>query len=240
MPDPGVVVPTLAILFVAALAHAVFGFGTALVAMPLLVLVLGLELATPLVALAMLVSVGVILRRDWRAIEMRAVWRLLLGSALGIPAGLLLLESAPPAAVRGILGAILIAYSLFNLLRPELPKLEREWPVYVFGFVAGLLGGAYNTNGPPLVLYGALRRWPPERFRATLQSYFLPAALLICSSHAASGLWSERVFVLFVLALPGLVLANLLGPALARRIPLAAFTRVLYAVLALLGALMFV
>jgi hypothetical protein len=31
-------------------------------------------------------------------------------------------------------------------------------------------------NGPPLVIYGALRRWTPERFRATLQGYFLPAS----------------------------------------------------------------
>jgi len=38
------------------------------------------------------------------------------------------------------------------------------------------IGGAYGMNGPPLVAYGSLRRWtPPERFRATLQGYFLPA-----------------------------------------------------------------
>ena len=49
---------------------------------------------------------------------------------------------------------------------------------WLFGFGAGVLGGAYGMNGPPLVAYGALRHWSPKRFRATLQGYFLPASLV--------------------------------------------------------------
>ena len=43
---------------------------------------------------------------------------------------------------------------------------------YLFGFVAGVLGAAYNTSGVVITIYATLRDWSPDRFRSTLQSYF--------------------------------------------------------------------
>ena len=230
----------LTILFVATLVHASLGFGTALVAMPLLVLVLGLYTATPLVALVVLITITVLIFREWRHMDIRSAWQLLVASLFGIPIGLLLLRAAPAYLVKSILGVTLIAYSLYNLTRPRLPTISGGPLVYVFGFVAGVLGGAYNTNGPPVVLYGALSRWSPEQFRATVQGYFLPSALMVCAGHAAAGLWSSEVFKLAALAAPVVLIANFIGIWLARRIPAERFTHLLYVVLTALGALMFV
>ena len=72
-----------------------------------------------------------------------------------------------------MLGLVLVAFGLYNIIRPKLPTPGSEKLSYVFGFVAGILGGAYNTNGPPAVIYGALRDWSPESYRATLQEYFI-------------------------------------------------------------------
>ena len=234
------IVVTVVVLFMATLMHAALGFGTALVAMPLLVLVLGLETAVPLVALSGLTTIAVLLLRGWRHIDVRAAARLLLGSTIGIPIGLVLLRTAPEFLVKSFLGVTLIAYGLYNLKRPVLPTLEAGPSAYAFGFIAGILGGAYNTNGPPLVIYGALRRWPAEQFRATLQGYFLPTAMLICIAHAAAGLWSVEVFTLFGFALPLVLAAIPLGLWLGRRIPAERFTKGLYAVLVVLGALLLV
>ena len=230
----------LSILFVATLVHASLGFGTALVAMPLLVLVLGLYTATPLVALVVLITITVLLFREWRHMDIRSAWQLLVASVFGIPIGLLLLRVAPAYLVKSILGVILIGFSVYNLTRPRLPVISRGPLVYVFGFVAGILGGAYNTNGPPVVLYGALSRWSPEQFRATVQGYFLPSAVMVCVGHAAAGLWSSEVFKLAALAAPVVLIGNLIGVWLARRIPAERFTQILYVVLTALGALMFV
>lgn len=237
--DPAVLGASLALLFCATLVHAALGFGTALVAMPPAVLLLGLERAIPLVGLVVVVTITVQLARRWREVDLHAAWRLVLASALGIPCGLVLLEIAPERLVRALLGAALVGYSLWQLLRPALPLIERNALVYPFGFLAGVLGGAFNTNGPPVVLYGALRQWAPDAFRATLQGYFLPTAVLICAGHAAAGLWTAEVFVLFGLALPGVLAANWLGPRIAARIPAERFTRLLYGVLLVLGVLLF-
>jgi hypothetical protein len=43
-------------------------------------------------------------------------------------------------------------------------------------------------NGPPLVIYGSMRRWSPQHFRATLQGYFLPASIIGMSGYRLAGL----------------------------------------------------
>jgi uncharacterized membrane protein YfcA len=91
-----------------------------------------------------------------------------------------------------------------------------------------------------VVLYGALRRWPPERFRATLQGYFVPAGLLIWIGHALAGLWTRRVLTLYVLALPLLLVTIPLGSRLHRRIPAQRFEQALYVLLIGLGGLLLV
>lgn len=225
-------------MFLATLVHAGLGFGTALVAMPLLTFVLGLATATPLVALVGLTTIAVLFWRTRQHVDLRATWQLLLASAVGIPLGLLLIRFAPDRGVRATLGVVLVAFSVYNLTRPALPSLRGRLWVVPFGLAAGVLGGAYNTNGPPVVFYGALRHWPADRFRATLQGYFLPAAVLICGGHALAGLWSWRVFQLYALSLPALLLGLLVGAGLGRRIPAHLFGRVLYAGLIVLGALL--
>jgi uncharacterized membrane protein YfcA len=228
----------LAVLFAAACVHGTLGFAFALVAMPLLALGVGIQTATPLVAFAGLTTTSLILWGSWRSVDLRAARSLVLASVVGIPVGLVLLRAAPEAWVEAVLGLVLVGFGFYNLSRPRLVALEREGWAWLFGFLAGVLGGAYNTPGPPAVLYGAMRRWEPERFRATLQGLFLPTAVLVWLGHGVSGLWSWRVVRLYALSVPLLVLGIALGRRLAQRIPAARFDRVLYAILVALGVLM--
>ncbi len=230
----------VSILFAAALTHSTLGFGTALLAMPLLAPLLGIQTATPLVMFSALTTVAILAWTNRRSIELRSVWRLLVSSAVGIPAGLWLLHAAPERWVRTLLGLLLVLYSLYRLWSPRLRRAEGRGWVYVFGFWSGLLGGAYNTNGPPVVLYGTLRGWSPERFRATLQAYFLPANVLVWGGHGLSGLWTEEVVRLYLFALPLILLAIPLGTRLNRWMPTERFERLLYGALVLLGLLLIV
>jgi uncharacterized membrane protein YfcA len=73
-------------------------------------------------------------------------------------------------------------------------------------------------NGPPLVIYGALRGWSPERFRATLQGYFLPASLVGMVGYWLAGLWVPAVTRYYLLTLPLAVAAIFLGRMINRRL----------------------
>ena len=228
---------TIAVLFASAFVRSALGFGDALLAMPLLALLVGLQVATPVVAFAASTIGITILLSHWRSVDVRSTWRLVLASLIGIPFGLLLLKLAPEAYVKGVLGALLILYGLYSLIAPELPAIRSDWPAYVFGFVAGVLGGAYNTNGPPVVVYGALKRWPPEHFRATLQGCFLLTGLMILVGHGVAGLWTTQVLRLYLYSLPAILLAIYLGARLNRSIPRETFSRAVYVFLVAMGAL---
>jgi uncharacterized membrane protein YfcA len=226
------------VIFLAALIKATLGFGESLLAMPLLTLMLGLPTATPLVGLVAATLTLLMLGSSWRKIDLRSTWRLLGAAALGVPIGVLLVRLAPAVLATRLLGVMLIGFGLFSLFRPTLITLAHPAWSYVFGFCAGVLGSAYNTAGPPMVLYSAARRWPADRFRATMQSVFLPISLLVLLSHALGGLWSPWVFELYALSLPLLLLAIWLGEQLSRRMAGQRFDRLVYVTLLALGLLL--
>jgi hypothetical protein len=228
----------LGILFISTFTRSALGFGDALVAMPLLTLVLGMQKATPLVALGASTIAFTILLGAWRQVDVQAAWRLILATLLGIPLGLALLKAAPERMVKTILGLVLIGFSVYNLIQFQLPTLENERLSYLFGFVAGILGGAYNTNGPPVVVYGMMREWPPERFRATLQGYFLITGGTILVSHGLAGLWTPPVLRLYLYALPVILTAVALGGWVNKRIAEEQFKRVVYGFLIVMGLLL--
>ncbi len=227
------------VLFFSTFVRSALGFGDALIAMPLLVLLVGVRTATPLVAFAASTIAVTILAGSWRQADLRIAWRLILSSLVGIPLGLFFLKNAPESIVKAVLGAVLILFGLYSLIRPRLPTLRSEQLAYPFGLLAGVLGGAYNTNGPPVVIYGTLRGWSPESFRATLQAYFFPTGLMILIGHGLAGLWTPTVLRLYAWALPAILLAVLLGGRLNRVVSQGQFNRVVYVFLVVIGVLQF-
>ena len=125
----------LLILFISTLIRSTIGFGDALLAMPLLTIVLGIETATPLVALIASTIAMIITLKNWRKIEVNAAWQLVLGSFIGIPIGVLLLKIAPKALVINTFGVFVILFGLYRLFRLNLPTLKGKGWAYLFGFI---------------------------------------------------------------------------------------------------------
>jgi uncharacterized membrane protein YfcA len=197
-----IVVGVLAVIFLATTIRSAFGFGEALIAVPLLALLIPVEIAVPLAVLVSITVAAVIIAQDWQHVHFASAWRLVVSTLFGIPLGLWLLAAVAEPIVKAILAVVIIAFSVYCLVggtRAELTDERLAWP---FGFVAGILGGAYGMNGPPLVIYGALRHWSAERFRATLQGYFLPASLVGMVGYWYAGLWVAAVTHYFLWSLP--------------------------------------
>src|SRR5207248_3843608 len=132
-------------------------------------------------------------------------------------------------AVKAILAGVIIAFSTYSLVSRRRMGLTNDRLAWVFGFAAGVLGGAYGMNGPPLVIYGALRRWPPEHFRATLQGYFLPAGLMTLVGYRMHGLWTPSVTHAYIISAPSLLPAIFFGRWLNHRLHGDSFLKYVYA-----------
>ncbi len=237
-----ITVHVLVVIFIATLIRSAFGFGEALVAVPLLALRIPITVAAPLAVLMSVLVAGVIVAQDWRKIEMRSTAWLVVSALFGIPLGLLLLTRANDHVVKIILGIFLVGFSMYSLAAKKRLHLEKDHRLWLLasGFCSGVLGGAYGMNGPPLAVYGALRRWSPGRFRANLQGYFLPVSLVGLIGYAAVGLWLPVVTRYFLLSLPGAILAILMGRALNRRLEGEGFFRFVYAGLVLIGSILMI
>ncbi len=228
------------IVFVATLIRSTLGFGEALVAVPLLALRAPIAVAAPLAVLVSVVVAGVIVLQDWEHVEVRSAGRLVIASLAGMPLGVLLLARVDDHVVRAMLGAVIAAFSVYSLANRRLPHLAADHARWLIGcgVLAGILGGAYGMNGPPLVVYGSLRRWSPAQFRATLQGYFLPASAAGAVGYAFIGLWSATITRYFLWSLPGVVVALLLGRVINRRIRSGRFYQFVYAGLLIIGAVL--
>jgi uncharacterized membrane protein YfcA len=230
----------LIVIFVSTLLRSAFGFGNALIAMPLLILLTDINFATPTDALIGLVTAIMILFREWRHFQFMDTLYLLGSSLAGIPVGLYLLVTLPENIVQGLLGLVLIGYGVVNLSGIIMPKIETNWLAIPFGFLAGILGGAYNANGPPIVIFGLLRGWTKEKFRATLQAYFLITGAIIAAGHGLSQMWTRQVLIYFAFSIPVVVLAVFSGGKMTAKTSAAQFERALNVFLIFLGILMFI
>ena len=228
-------IPVLIVLFLAALTRSTFGFGDALVGMPLLAILTGMQTATPVIQMFGTTIAIFILFRQWRQVDLKSAWKLIVSSLIGIPIGLYYLSKVNENLVKFILAVIIILFALYQLSRPKMIRLKSDRFALLFGLLGGILGGAYNTNGPPVIFYGTLRNWDPARFRATLQGYFLPTGIGILTGHLIAGFWTPTVIRYYVTGLPVVIAAILLGSFLNRRVPKDKFVRYVYVILILLG-----
>lgn len=222
--------------------RSAFGFGEALIAVPLLALFMPLPVAAPLAVLLSITIAGIVVAQDWRHIHLRSAAGLVAATLAGIPLGLLVLTNRHQEGAKAGLGLLIVLFAVYALMGRSALKLEHEsrTALLLCGFLAGVLGGAYGMNGPPLAVYGSMRRWSPQQFRATLQAYFLPASALGMIGYWSAGLWTRTVTWDYVLCLPVMLPAVLIGRVINHRFASGAFLRYVYGGLVLIGALLFV
>jgi uncharacterized protein len=232
----------LLVIFVATLIRSVFGFGEALVAVPLLALRLPVDVAAPLAVLVSITVAAVIVAQDWQKIHLHSTGWLVLSTLAGIPLGLLLLTAGNQHLVKGSLAVIIMAFSAYSLLGRRPPQLHSDSRLWLLGcgFCAGVMGGAYGMNGPPLAIYGAMRRWSAQHFRATLQGYFLPASLIGMAGYFVAGLWVPLVTRYYLLSLPLTIPAIFVGRVVNRRLHGQVFLKYVHVGLLLIGAALLV
>ncbi|MGH7940285.1 MAG: sulfite exporter TauE/SafE family protein [Limisphaerales bacterium] len=227
------------VIFIATLIRSAFGFGEALISVPLLAMRMPLKTAAPLAVMLSITVAAVIVVQDWKQVHARSAAWLLLATLFGIPPGLMLLCCPQQQMVRLILALVIVLFALYSLARPPLRlRTDHKTWLAICGFFAGILGGAYGMNGPPLAIYGTMRGWSPQQFRATLQGYFLPASLLGMAGYLVKGLWSHDCARYYLVALPAAIPAIWLGRLANRRLPTGQFRKYVYAGLIIIGVVL--
>ena len=223
------------IIFLGSLTQSLTGFGSALVAMALLPPLLGLDVASPLVAGIALGLEVLMLIRYREALRINSIWPVLAASLIGAPLGVYFLSRIEERIALLVLGILISGYALYALFGLRLPELTHPLWAWGTGLISGMLGGAYNTSGPAVVIYGNCRRWDAAEFKSNLSGFFVINSLMVTSSHLFSGHYSVDVTYFFLFAVPAMVLGFIAGQTLERWISPPIFRKMVLILLVTLG-----
>lgn len=223
------------VVFLAAFTQSLSGFGLALVSMALLPALIGIRVATPLVALVAIAIEIVLLIRYREALEVRSIWKVVLAAVIGTPLGVIFLSRVDENIALMVLGFVITGYALYALLGFKLPRLDHSLWAYFAGLLGGMLGGAYNTSGPPVIVYADCRRWSPTVFKSNMQGYFLVISLVVVASHALNGNFTPPVWRMFIWTLPFIAVGLIAGLSLDRWLNPLLFRRVVLVLLVVMG-----
>lgn len=230
-----------ALLLVAGFTQGATGFGFGLVVMSVLPHVLDVRVAVPLVSGYGLVLTVVMLWHHRAWVDPRRFLPVLAGVAVGTPLGALYLRAIDARVVTATLGAFLVAYASASLVAERgraavaAPvRIGRRWGP-VAGLLGGLLGGAFNTGGPPVIVYATARRWEAGTFKANLQVLFLFNTVTQLVLFASWGMLTPEILRLDLIGLPVLLVGLVGGMWASTRIPADGFRRVVLGLLLVFG-----
>lgn len=199
------------------------GFGSTLVALPLMGAVLDVRTAVPLgclMALGLNLILGLRLHGQ---VQGRPLARILAASLPGLALGAVLLGTAPEPLLKALLGLVVLYVALRSLGRTRPGTAPGPAWTALAGLAAGCLGVCIGINGPPVVAWAARQPWSRDGLRATLAGYFLLAGLIITGVQAAQGLVTGPVGRLLAAALPALALGLWAGTRTSGRVTESSF-----------------
>lgn len=223
------------IVFIGIFTQSMIGFGVALISMPLLIRILEPSDAATLVALFSLPLQVLIIWRYRRSLEIRPFWRVIVGSVIGIPLGVALLSYLDRQIILTALGVLLIGYALYSLLNLRLPEIRQPGWGFGVGLASGVLSGAYNTGGPPMVIYGTCLRWESAKFKANMQAMLMVNSLIVISAHVLAGHVTTVVLKNLAVALPIVLIGTACGFWASRYVNERAFKKAVLILLLLIG-----
>ena len=226
------------IIFLAGFTQGFTGFGSALIMLPLLTLLIGVKTVVPLVVLLGGCISVILYFQVRRHIQWRRVRILLVSCVPGILCGVYILKTMATGILELIIGLVLIFFPAWLLSR-DAPKREiaPEW-AWLAGFLSGLLGGSVSAGGPPVIIYTAMQPWDKLPVKSTLVGFFLFTSAAAGLVQAAGGLMTRQVLIFFAAGLPALAAGVLSGSFLFSRVDSDGYRKVLHVLLIVLGFVM--
>jgi uncharacterized membrane protein YfcA len=117
----------------------------------------------------------------WRSVDWRSLPAFLAGGVLGVPAGVYLLLHLQATTYRNVIGALLIAYGGYLLLRrpvrlshhEDAKKSHSALADVGAGFLGGVTGGLAGFPGAFVTIWCGLKGWDKARQRGVYQPFIL-------------------------------------------------------------------
>ena len=213
------------------------GAGLPLVSIPILA-----QVIEPAAAVSLTI-VPVIMTNVWQSLQgghyrevLRRFWPFLACLVAGVFAGAHMLATADPRTTKIILGAVVAAISLVQLVGGgfTVPERVQPWLNPVFGAASGIFGGMAGMM-VPAIIYGAALRLPKNLLISLFALVALSGTAPLYITLFANGVLRGQALAISAAAMVPTFLGLLLGTKLRSRMSQRAFERLLFSVLIVIG-----
>ena len=198
------------VILAAYLVRGIAGFGSALVAVPLLALVFPLTVVVPLVVFLDYVCSATQGFKNRHAIQWSELLPLIPFTLVGVVIGIVIFQRLDSEGLAQALGVFVLVYAVYQLL-PLKELGGSRWLAAPAGMLGGMVGTLFGTGGPFYVIYLTLRRLDKNAFRATFATNFLIDGSMRLSGYTAAGFCDAEALRLMAMALPIAFLGLFIG-----------------------------
>lgn len=199
------------IVLFAATVQSFSGFGFAIISVSLVSIFFNVKPVIPLISLCGLLLNLILLLELRKNIDFKALVNFYIGSLIGIPLGVNFYLIADVKLIKIALALIIILFVVINLIKTLELKKKYKAVEIIIGFFAGFLGGAINTNGPPVLLYQKIIPQSNIDFKAAITGYFVINSILIVTYQIFTKITTINVFYNFLKLTPLIIIGYLLG-----------------------------
>jgi uncharacterized protein len=208
--SPWVLLYAAAAIFVAFVVRGFSGFGSSLVAISALTLVLApARVVPPMFALEILSSIS-LLPAVWREIDWRSLKWVVAGCAVATPLGVWVLASAPADLMRAAISALVICAAGVLLTERTARRAPGPLATFAVGCAVGLLNGASGLGGPPAIVF-YFATVAASVGRATLIAFFIFTDLYGLTIMGSGGLLTSETVALAIVGVPFMLAGTWLG-----------------------------
>ncbi|MCS0503900.1 sulfite exporter TauE/SafE family protein [Ancylobacter mangrovi] len=208
--DP-VLAGALLTALVAGTTRGFAGFGGALIFVPLISAAYGPRVSAPTLLIVDTALTLPFVIRAFRDCVWRQVAPLAIGAVVAVPAGVAILRHADPLALRWALAGLGLAMLAPVMAGWRHSGQQRLPSKLALGAFAGVLGGAAQMSGPPLVAYWLGSNQPPALVRANMFGFFALVTVASATAYAANGMLTREVGWLVLVLGPAYAAGLFLG-----------------------------
>lgn len=232
------IIALCAIITLAGFFQGITGFGSMLVAIPLLSLFMDIKTVIPVLlifGLIMNMNIAWTLRTH---IRWKRTLLLLAGTLPGIPFGIWMLEHGNTSWLQLIVAAVLLGFSLQGLLFKGFRNPPGRTWAPIAGFGCGFLTAAISAGGPPVIVYATSQSWPKDEIKALMAGYFLITSSFVNIGYAYRGLITTDTLIMAAIGMPTMLLAIFFGQKVYARLSGKDYKQLTLLLLAMLGIMM--
>ena len=210
--DGHLILPFVLATFLGGFVSGFSGF-----AMGIVVSGVWLHIITPIQTAALIAGYGLLtqgygIAKLRHELSWQSIWPLVLGTTIGIPIGVMLLTRIDPTWIRFGVGVLLVAYSIYSLVRPPLGPFKIGAPADIaIGVTNGLVGGLTGLGGIISTISCQFRGWPRDKQRAVFQPVLFAAFVIISISQLVAGSYTAETLKLYGIGLPFMVAGIWIG-----------------------------